>query len=260
MLLALLARGLVPWGLFPVLLGVLGLTTRWRAGPLLVVLTLGALLVIDFLGELRWRRRFRPEFSSEDVVLCAATLAYLAGNYRLLGILKNILPVDPRQPPPGASASRHFPVPVPGIVSPRRLSRLIAPTEFVLVGAVGLAIAILAQTLWMELHAVGLAVARQARDDWIWRSSTGGRVRPPVLGINLPNEVWQTIVLLGVLGVAALVVASVVGYLSWRRQTPEEATLYLQDTAWYETRREQWRAQAWLIWSRQRAGKRGRDS
>ena len=44
--------------------------------------------------------------------------------------------------------------------------------------------------------------------------------------------------------------SSVLGYLAWIRMSPAEATLYLQDVAWRETRREQTRINRWIAWAK----------
>jgi hypothetical protein len=49
-----------------------------------------------------------------------------------------------------------------------------------------------------------------------------------------------------------IIAASVFGYLAQRRMLPDEAALYLQDSVWRETPREQRRVMAWLAWARLR--------
>jgi hypothetical protein len=54
-----------------------------------------------------------------------------------------------------------------------------------------------------------------------------------------------------ILGLVA-VVSTVLGHLGWRRLSPEEAAIYLQDTLWHETRGEQRRINRWRAWGLRR--------
>ena len=58
-----------------------------------------------------------------------------------------------------------------------------------------------------------------------------------------------------VLGVGVLFVSGVLGYLAWGPKRRAEAEVFLQDTAWRETRREQRRINSWLVWARVRRGR-----
>ena len=49
-----------------------------------------------------------------------------------------------------------------------------------------------------------------------------------------------------------VIAATVLGHLGWRRLSPEEAALFLQDALWHETRREQRRINRWRAWALRR--------
>jgi hypothetical protein len=223
LLFALLQRGLGSWGFFPVLVGGVALAFRWRLAPLLLLGTLAAVLFVDLVQFQRWGRWGRwqqPGFSLDDLILCGAAFAYVAGSYRLLGLVKNIFPVDPR-----SSAQA-------GAVRQRRSGHLVSSGEIALFVLGGVFCAALAQVGWVWLTAEG-ADSGLVPESW-------------------PDEVLHLLLLVWLLGLALIVGRAFLAYLGWRRLTREEAALLMQDTVWYETRREQWRIHSWLEWARRR--------
>jgi hypothetical protein len=66
------------------------------------------------------------------------------------------------------------------------------------------------------------------------------------------NGVWRCRLLVWFLSAGLVLVSGVFGYLAWGRLSAAEALLYLQDTTWAETRREQRLLQSWLAWARRR--------
>src|SRR5262249_50680176 len=81
----------------------------------------------------------------------------------------------------------------------------------------------------------------------LWRVVQGGQGNP---GLRAP--VWHAVLLAWLLGLTGYVVASVIGYWQRRHMSVEQATLFLQDQLWAETRREQRRLNRWLAWGRRR--------
>src|SRR5438046_10750288 len=67
--------------LFPVLVGILGMAVRWRLAPVILLATLAVCL--KFESAYQAPRAFRVS----DLILCAATLAYVAGQFRVHGML-----------------------------------------------------------------------------------------------------------------------------------------------------------------------------
>ena len=214
------------------LIGLLGVLTRMRAAPLLLLVTFAAVHLEEqhrLFGfgwdeqELPWRRR---TFRATDVALCAAMLAYFVGHYRLQAVGSYLFPPDPRlrDGSPGRAGR---------VVQMKRSPRLVTTDE---VGWLVLTLpvpALLGQLAWM-------ALARP------WN----------VLGLPLP--VGRLLLLFWVLAIAAFVVAALLGHWRSRQMTAEEGTLFLQDTLWRETRGEQRRINRWLGWSRVRRRRKER--
>ncbi len=256
--LVLFERGLGVWGLFPAAVGGLGLVLRWRAGPVFVLLALGGVLFAHELGHTpfsllqqilvamveplygRWGRRrltmplWRPPQASvvSDLALAAAAMAYLVGHYRWLALVRHVFPPDARR---GFAALAQARQPRRGrpVVPPpaqRRSPHLATPREML---------------LWLVTLPAWVCLA-SVLHEWLTNSQ-------PRLHLN--DTVWYLIVVVWLIGVTGFVLAAVVGYLGQRRRPAVEATMFLQDTLWRETRREQSRLNRWLAW----AGKRRRE-
>lgn len=75
---------------------------------------------------------------------------------------------------------------------------------------------------------------------------------------NLATNDWRLEVLAWMAAIVVIVAISVIGYLSWRRQSRDEALLYLRDEFWRQTRGEQRKINRWLAWGRRRAERAGR--
>src|SRR5262249_2293934 len=96
--------------ILPGLVGALGLVLRSALASLMLGLALGGRFFLYHYwgwGEFLWGKNvsFRPS----DLILCGAVLAYMMGHYRLLGLVSNVFPVDPRRrdvrPPAGQPAA-----------------------------------------------------------------------------------------------------------------------------------------------------------
>jgi hypothetical protein len=97
------------WGLVPPLVGAAGLAFRWRSAPLIVLATI-ALGQIAPLGleDLPWfrvpdmlpNRSVLPSHLASHVGVCAATLAYVVAQYRLVGLTTGVLPPEVRKGAP----------------------------------------------------------------------------------------------------------------------------------------------------------------
>jgi hypothetical protein len=232
----LMRHGLGSWSLMPVLVGLLGLTLRWRMAPVMLLLVLTSMLFVqDEMNEgMRLGRFGRFQFRTfhlTDWFLCAAVLAYCAAHYRLQGLTDHLLPLDRRRretPAPAGLFARWF----PRLQTVRRPGLLVSAWE---VSGLLMAVpvwAFLAQLVWKLLP---------------------GSLRE----YELPSETWQAIILAWLLGVLLLVAAGFLSYLRWTQMTAREAELFLQEVVWKETRREQRRVSTWLTWAwlRRRKGK-----
>lgn len=94
--LGLLQREFTFWSILPVLIGIAGVTARWRLAPLLVVLSVGFILTDSWLVG-RYPRPMQP---LEKYLLCGGLLAYIAAQLRLQGLAHGLVPRDPRKHAP----------------------------------------------------------------------------------------------------------------------------------------------------------------
>jgi len=217
--------------------GGVGILARLRAGPFLFLVVFALSQAGHHLGL---RRLLQTDLLVQDawdptpLVLAAAVLTYIIGQYRLQAIWHNILPIDPRRragPP-----QRRFPWfrALPPVVPQPRSTESLTRREIGLL--------LLGLPLW-----VGLAQAA-----WLVLSLT-----PAEFGI--PSRLWQAFLL-----VWTLVIGAFVTRLLWLRGQRRDmdvvqAQMLLQDVLWKELRREQRSAHRWLAWwkLRQRDSQQG---
>jgi hypothetical protein len=233
MVLAQMQVGADLWALLPVIAGAIGLLMRSSLASLMLLFALGGRIIIYRqlgLGQTFWQRMpGASPLQLTDLLLCAAVLAFVMGHYRLIGLLKNVFPEDPRRAekmPEG----RGLPVGGKGAVRERRSTRLVGSLEWLVL--------LLSLPIWVVLGQLAwrLLPGRWSPDDipgWLWA--------------------WTGLVVPILLTTGILVVAS--GFLAyWRRRglTAEAGQVYLQDVLWEETRREQRRVNRWLAWGRKR--------
>jgi hypothetical protein len=223
-LVVLLQSGYGRWSLFPVVIGALAVAFRWRAGALLFLISLMGFLVLHNVAP--WDAgagaRFRRQPTFYDWGLCASCLAFLIAYYRVLGLVNGIFPADPRRRRLGES-----------LASLRRPTHLVSQSEagwFL----VGLPVwAALAQLLWRTI------LPRQV--------------------LELPSPVGHAVLLGWLVAAGLLLTSGILAYLGQGRLSREEATLFLQDTLWRETRREQRRELQWRAWVKLRGWKRRKE-
>jgi hypothetical protein len=244
------------WLLVPVIVGLGGLLLRWRWAPLLFLATLGGVLCFESILRASYRGRPAPGPSpAVDLLLGAAALAYVAGHYRLQGLVRAVFPHDPRRPAAPRRTDRPAgPRRPPAQVPARRSPGLAAPGELVWF--------LLALPTWALLALLAFRLLlpggtpdplddprRFAGGDW---SDVGDVL------MSLALLVWRGRLLLWVLGFGSLLAAGLIGYLGWARASRAEAAVFLADTVWRETRRETRLLLAWRVWERWRRG-RGKD-
>jgi hypothetical protein len=216
-------RGMDWWGLVPALIGCLSLFTHWVHGPPLVLLSLAGLVGMSGpqwrWSSLGWSRFQTP--SLMDLVLCIAVLAYVLGHYRLLALVRNVFPPDPRRS--GDDPSQ------------RRSVDLVTGKEIALLALV--------LPLW-----TGTALL-------IW-----GWMMDEETPLNMPMEVWRMLRLVWAALAVLAVVGIATSYLRQASATPEESLMFLQDQCWRQTRREQGNLNRWLTWARVRAERKKESS
>src|SRR5205823_13402781 len=74
-------RGMDLWAVFPAVVGLAGLATRWAAAPIFLVLALGFSLNVDFNQSAQYS--VGSSLLIPDLVLCASVLAFVMAHYRL---------------------------------------------------------------------------------------------------------------------------------------------------------------------------------
>jgi hypothetical protein len=262
--LVLLARPLPRWalavgswvplvGLWPVLLGVAGLMLRWRTTPLLVLFVVSGLL---FLAPSRGAHD-----PVRDMLLGAAFLTFTIANYRLQALQHFVFPRDPRHRSLTGTAQaakrrardeRGVPAPV-ALPARRRAGRLVSLEE--------LSFLLVTVLLWVGVAPFCYPLLESQpphgyETHW-WEHIDNETLRGLASGVEgMVELVWQLRGGFWLLGGGVLLASLLLGHLLFRRQSPEEAALFLQDTVWKETRREQRRLNRWLAWARLRQEKR----
>jgi hypothetical protein len=214
------------WGLVPVLIGLLGVLLRWGMAAGLYLVALAGWLIANALwAPPQWRL---PPSPMTDLMLAAASLAYVAAQMRLQTLTRHGVPPDPRRelrPPGKRMAGRWF---LPGPPTGRTATGASAGEVIVLLASIPI-FALAAYLLWVRL---------------------AGK-RGPDPG-SLPAPLWQCIVVVWVVAILVAVGYTVLSYLERILAGPQESALYLQDQLWTATRGEQRRINRWLVWARLR--------
>jgi hypothetical protein len=241
----LMLDGIGVWSVLPMLVGGVAFLLRWRSGPPLVLFIVLWMAPTQFpngyepaifISAIKvWPdlslRRIDPTVSLEDVILCAALLAYTAACYRSLALSHSILPPDYRRSRrPTRGPAKRPPAPQPGPLLPRPgepASQWEVPVLFAALGASALGGLVLWALSGFVPGWLGLSptVLRNAGYFWVC-----------VLVVSLGLAFFR--------------------YQARRRAPPEENLLYLQDQLWRQTRTEQGVVDRWLVWARQRGQRR----
>jgi hypothetical protein len=201
----------------PTLIGAAGLAFRWRSAPLVLLAAVAFAVLAPFWWYGTTLALRRPRPLLADLALCGSVLAYTVAQYRLFGLTASLIPHDPRRP-----------LDKPPPRDAARVPAREVPTALVAATAATVG----AFFLWEMVSGVGAP----------WG------IRPPQ---------WRVGLLAWVVGAGLVVGASAIGYLGWRRLSADEASLYLRDALWHETRREQRRVNRWRAWMLRRRERRG---
>lgn len=221
-----LQQGLFLGNLLAVMIGALGLASKLRIGPMLLVVSV-ALVQMYYQGQVN--RVFGPRRSVEftlqvhELILCAAVLGYVAGQYRLQSIWLNLWPEDPRQR--AGPLRRPFPWfwQRQAILQEKRPAQKIAPLELVWF--------VLSLPAWALVGIVAWGFLSQR-----WNL------------VGLPPVLVRIMFVVFFLAIASLVARMALGYWRQRRRNEKAARMFLQETLWQETRGEQRRINRWMAW------------
>ncbi len=205
------------------MVGLFGVLSRLRLGPILLLLVLAA---AQLGKQFAWRRlqlhQVAPlqRIGLNDLVMGIGALAYVLAHYRMQGLMLNIVPRDPRlRVGPGRWFRGQK------VLSHRRPAGLVTPTE---VGWFLLCLplwVLVAQLLWTVLA-------------------------PPRILVGLAPGPVRIILGAWLVGLGVFISTALLNLWRRRQSPPAVATLVLQDILWRETRREQRRLNRWLAWSR----------
>jgi hypothetical protein len=230
LLMALVERGLWPFALLPVLVGVLAVLMKWRMGNGLFLVSLGGILfAVAVRPRLGGMLAAMPPFHPSDVLICGSALTYVIGHTRLMSLTRNILPRDLRR-----EEWLRMSVAQRGHTELFRNPRLERLPEGVTSGR-ELVRLLVSVPVWVVLGQLA----------WVWlgRRSTQLLIHP---------DLWRLVLVflantLGVLTVHTL-------FTFWRFGTMSkvEARMILQDTQWLDMRKEQRLVSRWLGWARWR--------
>ena len=151
-------------------------------------------------------------FRGEDALLCVAVLAFTVAHYRLLGLIVNVLPPDPRRQGDSQDTQRRRPW--------RARRHLADPVE--------VGILLLTLPVWAILGHLAWAILSLP-----WEVA------------GMPARLVRLILLAWAVGIGLFVTSALLGLWKRRQHSAAEATLFLQDTLWRETRGDQRRLQRW---------------
>lgn len=230
----LLAGGSDMGALLTMVFGLAGVFLRWTAAPLIVVALAVYLSVVPtgLPTQPLLPFSFRPPlFRIEDLILAAASLTFVASQYRLFIMLDQAIPSAQK------AKDRKLPTSAlrrpPGAVPPGELGHFLSRLPLVV---------LLAQGLWLLLARVELSVGNgyglSFLDDSTFRPGSGGLASP-----------WSRFVLL-ITGGFLSVMALNAYFTLWRyRQIPrDEAQMMMLDILWREHHREFARLANWRAW------------
>lgn len=210
--------------LVPVVAGIIGIPFCWSKGPFIFLVVLGVCVSMDSNRQLL--NAYQSGLRRTDLLLCAATLAYVLGHYRLQGLVREVIPT----PLPRGTVSSRSPV-------ERAASR---PQRTAAVSAREIGELLLWLPFWAAAaQIVSLVLPRNLGDP------AGASVDP-----SFWFPLWRAVALLWIVGIVVFITSSVLDHGSRRRMRLDEATLYLQDVLWQETHGEQRQVNRWLAWAR----------
>ena len=221
------------------LFGLVGIVWRVPAAPGLVLFfyAVGQFFRSEYVRAMGMRRRGLfvadfPPVDMPDLVLAGAIVAFFAAQYRLHGVLGSMIPFDVRRRRRAGLGAQLPTEDGEQVQRPRKTVSLYeAP------------ILVLTLPLWVLIGQLLWLVIAARREDY-----------------PLPQWTLRLVMMVWILGVPTLVVGSLLHYWYRRGMSPEEARLYLQDTQWRETAREQRRVSRFLAWARLRRKRREEKS
>ncbi|MBY0457889.1 MAG: hypothetical protein K2V38_11165 [Gemmataceae bacterium] len=218
--------------------GVASLALRWTAGPpfLVVMVSYFALFpfgIPDAGGEDR-RRVMDSHFQVADILLVMAVVVYLRAQYRVLGLVHQIVPFE--------SALRRK-----GDAPTRRPPGHVRPDEIGWLTGIAFVLAVLGQLLWWLVNSLEFAPGDSFPVRWMDKTSfrmfrTSQEPGEFTLGQN------RFFILVGGLFFSTVLARLVYDYWRLRTMGAAEGAMILTDSSWAESHRERVRVEKWRIW------------
>lgn len=236
-------------GVLVVLLGAAALVFRWTSVPPLLVLVVSYFQLFPFgLPDLDLAPQAdvrTAHFIVADMVLVMAVLVYLRAQYRLFGLVHQIVPFE--------NALRRK-----GDAPTRRPVAHVRPDEIAWLAGIAAGLVLVGQGAWWlanTLEFVPLADGfplrwAEAKSPFEYRRPPPGEFRP---GQN------RFFVIAGALFFGTLLARGVFGYWRLRAMSAAEGAMVLADTSWAESHRERVRVEKWRVWGRDREKRKARD-
>jgi hypothetical protein len=229
-----LIAGTLIAGLVPALIGIVGLTMRGGALPMVCVVAVAWFQALPFGVPIRGATPIDPRFTHfrvQDLLLIAAVMIYLIAQYRLFSLAHRVVPDDRlvkvRRADSGPPELRNA-----DDVEEREIPQLLVVATAALIAG---------QLLWLILSETVLD----------FRSLPPFRGRP---GGFRDSWHYASREILFALGLGLALFFGRLTFWVWKLKTMsrDEAQLALADTGWVEMRREAARLETWRIYGKRR--------
>ncbi|HEY1191423.1 MAG TPA: hypothetical protein VGE74_27560 [Gemmata sp.] len=231
-------------GLLVVVFGAAALVLRWTAAPPFLLLIVAYFQVFPFgfpdPGPESPGQVYRTQFQVADMVLVMAALVYLRAQYRIFGLVHQIVPFESTQRRKGDTPTR------------RPTAHIRADEIAWLLGTAG-ALVLLGQGLWWLVNALEFVPLEEGIPlRWAQPKTMSEYQREPPPGEFRPGA-SRFFVILGGLFFGSMLLRLVFGYWRLRMMTAAEGAMVLTDTSWAQSHRERVRVEKWRVWGWRRA-------
>ena len=231
--------------------GSAALALRWTAAPPFLLLIVAYFQLFPF-GipdlELAPRTDVRAaHFFVTDMILVMAVLVYLRAQYRVFGLVHQIVPFE--------SVLRRK-----GDAPTRRPAAHVRPDEIAWMVGIAGAIVLVGQGVWWLANALEFAPLEDGfplRWAKVWSPLDYRREVPP--GEFRPGQ-NRFFVILGGLFFGTLLVRLAFDYWQMRTMSAAEGAMVVTDSSWAESHRERVRVEKWRIWGRKRAAEQAQQA
>jgi len=217
-------RNAIAGGLIILLIGIPGLIIRWTFAPLLVIL-LTFYFAYAPSGVPSVRQLYspnRPTIQLTDILISISLLVYTIAQYRVNSVVSQAFSLESKPVHRPLSAND------PTLDQPiRRPPEQVRESEIGSILGQGIGFSVVSVMGWYILYQIDF----------------GGVYTVDILRFLL--MAW-------LISFGMVIAQVMLGYLRWRSMSRREASMFLRDTLWRETRREQQRLHTWRQWFQKR--------